>query len=74
MQTSTHVAYVIVPRRRHYWLEAVHHGGMRHVIDSFREEAAAVLRLRELQGEQEAIERRCCERDISGWQEGWAVG
>ena len=50
--------YVIVPRKRLYWVEAVDREGSRRVIEVFREEGAAVERLRSLQSQREKMELR----------------
>ena len=52
------VRYVIVPRKHLYWVEAVDPGGSRRAIEVFREEGAAVERLRSLQSHQEKMELR----------------
>jgi hypothetical protein len=52
------VRYVIVPRRHLYWVEAVDSAGSRRAIEVFRDERAAVERLRSLQSHQEKMELR----------------
>jgi hypothetical protein len=52
------VRYVIVPRRHLYWVEAVDSAGSRRAIEAFRDERAAVERLRSLQSHQEKMELR----------------
>jgi hypothetical protein len=52
------VRYVIVPRKHLYWVEAVDPGGSRRAIEVFRDEGAAVARLRSLQSQQEKMELR----------------
>jgi hypothetical protein len=61
------VAYAIVPRRRSYWIEAVHEDGERRLVGCFPNEDAAVRRLHELQGRQEAMERRRIAQEASRW-------
>jgi hypothetical protein len=56
-----------MPRRRLYWIEAVYGDGVRQVVASFRDEAAALVRLRELQNRDESIEQRIRSRDSSRW-------
>jgi len=53
------VEYVIVPRKHLYWVEAVDRDGSRRVIEVFRDEGAAVERLRSLQSQKEKMELRC---------------
>jgi len=50
--------YVIVPRKHLYWVEAVHRDGSRRAIEVFRDEGAAVERLRSLQSRKEKMELR----------------
>jgi hypothetical protein len=50
--------YVIVPRKHLYWVEAVDPDGSRRAIEVFRDEGAAVERLRSLQSQQEKMELR----------------
>jgi hypothetical protein len=52
------VEYVIVPRKHLYWVEAVDRDGSRRVIEVFRDEGAAVARLRSLQSQKEKMELR----------------
>jgi hypothetical protein len=61
------VVYAIIPRRRSYWIEAVDDEGERRPIGCFPSEEAAVRRLHELQGRQEANERRRVARETSRW-------
>jgi hypothetical protein len=61
------VAYAIVPRRRRYWIEAVHENGERLPVACFLTEDAAVRRLHELQGLEEAKERRRIAQEASRW-------
>jgi hypothetical protein len=61
------VAYAIIPRRRGYWIEAVDEDGERRPIGCFPNEDAAVRRLHELQGRQEAKERRRVAQETSRW-------
>jgi hypothetical protein len=60
------VVYVIVPRSRLYYIEA-HYGGARRLIACFRDEGQAIRCLRELETEQDEIERRRSEIDSSRW-------
>jgi hypothetical protein len=50
------VRYVIVPRKHLYWVEAVDPDGSRRAIKGFRDEGAAVARLRSLQSHKEKME------------------
>ena len=50
--------YVIVPRKHLYCVEAVDRDGSRRAIEVFRDEGAAVSRLRSLQSQQEKMELR----------------
>jgi hypothetical protein len=50
--------YVIVPRKHRYCVEAVDRDGSRRAIEVFRDEGAAVSRLRSLQSQQEKMELR----------------
>ena len=50
--------YVIVPRKHLYWVEAVDPDGSRRAIEGFRDEGAAVARLRSLQSKKEKMELR----------------
>ena len=52
------VRYVIVPRKHLYWAEAVDPDGSRRAIEGFRDEGAAVARLRSLQSHKEKMELR----------------
>jgi len=52
------VRYVIVPRKHLYWVEAVDRDGSRRAIEGFRDEGAAVARLRSLQSRKEKMELR----------------
>jgi hypothetical protein len=52
------VRYVIVPRRHLYWVEAVDRDGSRRAVAVFRDEGAAVERLRSLHSQQEKMELR----------------
>ena len=52
------VQYVIVPRKHLYWVEAVDRDGSRRAIEGFRDESAAVARLRSLQSQKEKLELR----------------
>jgi hypothetical protein len=52
------VEYVIVPRKHLYWVEAVYRDGSRRAIEGFRDESAAVARLRSLQSQKEKMELR----------------
>jgi hypothetical protein len=61
------VDYAIIPRRRSYWIEAVEDGGERRSIGCFASEEAAVRRLNELKGKQEAKERRQIAQETSRW-------
>jgi hypothetical protein len=61
------VAYAIMPRRRSYWIEAIHENGERRPVGCFPNEDAAVRRLHELQGAQEAQERRRIAQEASRW-------
>ncbi len=61
------VAYAIVPRRRSYWIEAIHEDGERRPVACFPNENAAVRRLHELQDRQESKERRRVAREASRW-------
>jgi hypothetical protein len=59
------VAYAIVPRRRSYWIEAIHEDGEHRLVGCFSNEDAAVRRLQELQLQQEAKERRRVAQEAS---------
>lgn len=59
--------YVVVPRRHLYWIEAVRSDGERRVIDCFRDEDAAVQRLRQLECAQQAMDHRGLECENSRW-------
>jgi hypothetical protein len=61
------VAYAIVPRRRSYWIEAIHEDGEHRLVGCFSNEDAAVRRLQELQLQQEAKERRRVAQEASRW-------
>ena len=61
------VAYAIMPRRRSYWIEAIHENGERRPVGCFPSEDAAVRRLHELQCAQEAKERRLLAQEASRW-------
>ena len=61
------VAYAIVPRRRNYWIEAVHENGERRSIACLPTEDAAVRRLHELQDLEEAKDRRRVAAEASRW-------
>jgi hypothetical protein len=61
------VDYAIIPRRRSYWIEAVEDGGERRPVGCFPSEEAAIRRLRELRGRQEAKERRRIAQESSRW-------
>jgi hypothetical protein len=61
------VAYAIMPRRRSYWIEAIHENGERRPVGCFPNEDAAVRRLHELQVAQEAQERRRIAQEASRW-------
>jgi len=50
--------YVIVPRKHLFRVEAVDRDGSRRAIEVFRDEGAAVSRLRSLQSQQEKMELR----------------
>ena len=52
------VRYVIVPRKHLYWVEAIDRDGSRRAVEGFRDEAAAVERLRVLQLQKEKMELR----------------
>jgi hypothetical protein len=61
------VDYAIIPRRGGYWIEAVEDGGERRAVGCFASEDAAVRRLHELKGRQEAKERRRIAQETSRW-------
>lgn len=61
------VDYAIIPRRRSYWIEAVEDGGERRSIGCFPSEEAAVRRLNELRGREDAKERRRIAQETSRW-------
>jgi len=50
--------FVITPRHRRYWIEALDDDGSRRPVESFANEEAAVTRLRQLNERQDAIEQR----------------
>jgi hypothetical protein len=52
------VRYVVMPRKHLYWVEAVLPDGSRRAIEGFRDEGAAVERLRSLQSRQQKMELR----------------
>jgi len=52
------VVYTIVPRGRGYWIIANGNNGVRRPIERFDTEDTAVRRLRELQKQTDAIDRK----------------
>lgn len=59
--------FVIWPQSSIYWVMAQRSCGERRKIEAFREETAAVKRLRELQKREDAINARIASRESSRW-------
>jgi hypothetical protein len=52
------ISFVIIPRNRRYWIEAIADDGIRRPVEWFASEDRAVQRLHALQERQDAIELR----------------
>jgi len=57
--------FVVTPRRRSYWIEAIHDGGEHRVIACCASEDDALERLRELREGQQAREHRRMAVEVS---------
>jgi hypothetical protein len=57
--------FVVVPRRRNYWVEEIRDGGERRVIACCPSEDDALQRLRQLRQRQEAREQQQMAQEVS---------